>query len=82
MIAAARHTGMSVIEALQNCVIFNDKTTPTSPAADKARAGTRGDAAPRRENALGANNERASMFENMAFKVVTVGRDGCTLTMC
>ncbi len=35
MIAAARHTGMSVIEALQNCVIFNDKTHADF-AADKA----------------------------------------------
>ena len=26
LVEAARHKGMSVVEALQNCVIFNDKT--------------------------------------------------------
>ena len=64
MIAAARHTGMSVIEALQNCVIFNDKTHADF-AADKAT---------RAERTVTLRHG-----ENMKVKVVTVGQDGYTL---
>ena len=71
---------MSVIEVLQNCVIFNDKTH----AAFRRRQGharrTHDHAAPRREDALrGQHARRVSCFEDMKLKVVTVGQDGYTL---
>ena len=79
MIAAARHTGMSVIEALQNCVIFNDKTHADF-AADKATRAERTVTLRHGEKMLfGANNEKGIVFENMKLKVVTVGQDGYTL---
>ena len=79
MIAAARHTGMSVIEALQNCVIFNDKTHANF-AADKATRAERTVTLRHGEKMLfGANNEKGIVFENMKLKVVTVGQDGYTL---
>ena len=79
MITAARHTGMSVIEALQNCVIFNDKTHADF-AADKATRAERTVTLRHGEKMLfGANNEKGIVFENMKLKVVTVGQDGYTL---
>ena len=79
MIAAARHTGMSVIEALQNCVIFNDKTHADF-AADKATRAERTVTLRHGEKMLfSANNEKGIVFENMKLKVVTVGQDGYTL---
>ena len=79
MIAAARHTGMSVIEALQNCVIFNDKTHADF-AADKATRAERTVTLRHGEKMLfGANNEKGIVFENMKLKVVTVGQDSYTL---
>ena len=71
MIAAARHTGVSVIEALQNCVIFNDKTHADF-AADKATRAERTVTLRHGEKMLfGANNEKGI--------VLTVGQDGYTL---
>ena len=78
LIAAAKHKGMSVVEVLQNCVIFNDKT----------HALFAGDKATRQEhtitlrhgekNIFGAKNDKGLVFENMKLKVVTLGEDGYT----
>ena len=79
MVAAAMHKGMSVIEVLQNCVIFNDKTHADF-AADKATRAERTVTLRHGEKMLfGANNEKGIVFENMKLKVVTVGQDGYTL---
>ena len=78
LIAAAKHKGMSVVEVLQNCVIFNDKT----------HALFAGDKATRQEHTVtlrhgekmifGAKNDKGLVFENMKLKVVTLGEDGYT----
>jgi 2-oxoglutarate ferredoxin oxidoreductase subunit beta len=67
------------VEALVNCVIFNDKT----------HASFAGDKATRAENTItlrhgekmlfGKDNQKGLVFENMRLKVVTVGEDGYTL---
>ena len=79
LVAAAKHKGMSVVEALVNCVIFNDKT----------HASFAGDKATRDENTItlrhgekmlfGKDNQKGLVFENMRLKVVTVGEEGYTL---
>ena len=79
LVAAAKHKGMSVVEALVNCVIFNDKT----------HASFAGDKATRAENTItlrhgekmlfGKDNQKGLVFENMRLKVVTVGEEGYTL---
>ncbi len=79
LIAAAKHKGMSVVEALQNCVIFNDKTHYDF-AADKATRAERTVPLRHGEKMLfGANREKGLVFENMKLKAVTVGEDGYTL---
>ncbi len=79
LVAAAKHKGMSVVEALVNCVIFNDKT----------HASFAGDKATRAENTItlrhgekmlfGKEMNKGLVFENMRLKVVTVGEEGYTL---
>ena len=79
LVAAAEHKGMAVVEALVNCVIFNDKT----------HALFAGDKATRTENTItlrhgekmlfGKDNQKGLVFENMRLKVVTIGEDGYTL---
>ena len=73
MVAAAMHKGMSVIEVLQNCVIFNDKTHAAF-AADKATRAERTITLRHGGKMLfGANMEKGIVFEDMKLKVVTVG---------
>ncbi|WP_295940328.1 2-oxoacid:ferredoxin oxidoreductase subunit beta [uncultured Alistipes sp.] len=77
MVAAALHSGMSVVEILQNCIIFNDKTHPFA-----------GDKASRTEHTItlrhgekmrfGEGLQKGLVFENMKLKVVTVGQGGYT----
>lgn len=75
--AAARHKGASVVEVLQNCVIFNDGTH--SAVATKEN---------RTENAIlleqgkpmifGKNKEKGLVAEGFNLKVVTIGENGIT----
>ena len=79
LVAAAKHKGMSIVEALVNCVIFNNRTHADF-AADKATRAERTITLRHGEKMLfGANNERGLVFEDMRLKVVTIGEDGYTL---
>ena len=79
MVAAAEHPGMSVVEVLQNCVIFNDKTHAAF-AADKATRAEHTITLRHGEKMLfGADMRKGLMLDGMRLKVVTVGEDGVTL---
>ena len=79
LVAAAKHKGMSVVEALVNCVIFNDKTHANF-AADKATRAENTITLRHGEKMLfGKDNQKGLVFENMRLKVVTVGEEGYTL---
>lgn len=77
LVAAARHKGASVVEVLQNCVIFNDGSQ-SALATKELRA----------ENAIylqhgqpmlfGKNREKGLMQEGFGLKVVTLGENGVT----
>lgn len=79
LLAAAKHKGMAVTEALVNCMIFNDKT----------HAMFAGDKATREENTIllkhgekmlyGKDKNKGLVFENMRLKPVTIGEDGYTI---
>ena len=78
MVAAARHKGASVVEVLQNCVIFNNGSH--SYLSDKERRDEHTIHLRHGEKMLfGANREKGLVFENMKPKVVTVGEGGYTL---
>jgi len=75
--ASARHKGTSVVEVLQNCVIFND--------GSQSRLASKSD---RAKNAIylkqgqpmifGENNEYGLMQEGFGLKVVKLGENGVT----
>ena len=78
-VAAAKHKGMAVVEALVNCVIFNDKTHADF-AGDKATRAERTITLRHGEKMLfGADKRKGLVFEDMRLKVVTVGEDGYTI---
>ncbi len=79
MVEAALHRGMSVVEILQNCVIFNDKVHAEF-AGDKAARSRHTITLRDGEKMLfGAEKERGLVFENMRLKAVTIGVDGYTI---
>lgn len=79
MVASAKHKGTSVMEVLQNCVIFNDGIH--SKIADKAfRAEKTIVLQHGKKMIFGANDEKGIVADNnLQLKAVTIGQDGYTL---
>jgi len=75
--AAANHKGTSVVEVLQNCVIFNngihDAITDPQFRADRQLILEHG-----KPMIFGAENEKGLVFENGKLKVVVIGKKGIT----
>ncbi len=79
LVAGGVHSGMSVVEVLQSCVIFNT-TTYSEFAGDKAARAKNTIVLRHGEKMVyGANKERGLVFENMRLKAVTIGEEGYTL---
>ena len=78
MEAAAKHDGTSVVEVLQNCMIFNDKTH----AAITDRA-VRDDRTIVLENGkpmiFGKEKNRGIRFNGRCLEAVTIGENGITI---
>lgn len=70
--------GTSVIEVLQNCVIFNDKTfaylTDREHKADRQLILKHGE-----KMIFGKNNDKGIVLDGFELKVVIIGQDGYTL---
>ncbi|MFC0876784.1 2-oxoacid:ferredoxin oxidoreductase subunit beta [Saccharicrinis sp. FJH2] len=79
LVAAQEHKGTSVVEVLQNCVIFNDDTH--AAITDKAHRADRTILLEHGKPMLfGQNNEKGLMLDcSMKLKVVEIGKDGVTL---
>ena len=76
---AAKHDGMSVVEVLVNCVIFNNNTHAAF-AGDKNLRTERTITLRHGEKMLfGVNNEMGLMMDGLKLKVVKVGENGVTL---
>lgn len=77
-VEAARHTGASVVEILQNCVIFNDKIH--KEVVDKEYRDDRTILLKQGEKMIfGANMDKGLVMDGFNLKVVTIGQDGYTL---
>ena len=78
MVAAARHKGASVVEILQNCVIFNNgihnAITDREVRADKTIHLRHGE-----KMIFGKDNNRGLVQDGFLLKAVTIGEDGYTL---
>lgn len=75
--ASARHTGASVVEVLQNCVIFNDGCH-TAVSTKEGRAKNAIYLKQGQPMIFGENNEKGLMQEGFGIKVVTLGENGIT----
>ena len=77
LIASARHKGTSVVEVLQNCVIFNDGCH-SAVATKEGRAKNSIYLKHGQPMLFGENNEKGLMQEGFGIKVVTLGENGVT----
>lgn len=72
---AAKHKGTALVEVLQNCVIFNDKTHAAITAKD-----VRADRLLKLEDGkpmlFGENRDKGLVLDGMGLKIVRVGVDG------
>ncbi|TRX72321.1 2-oxoacid:ferredoxin oxidoreductase subunit beta [Carboxylicivirga sp. M1479] len=77
MEAAARHEGTSIVEVLQNCVIYNDKThnaiTDKAHNADRTIKLEHG-----KPMIFGKERNKGLMLDGLTLKIVTIGEDGIT----
>lgn len=77
MLKAARHKGCSVVEALVNCVIFNEGThkaiSDKEFRADKTIVLKHGE-----PMIFGKNNDMGLMIEGFSLKTVKIGENGIT----
>ncbi len=78
MVAAAKHKGTSVVEILQNCVIFNNGIH--NPITDREVRAERTITLRHGEKMLfGPNKERGLVRDGFLLKAVTLGEDGYTI---
>jgi 2-oxoglutarate ferredoxin oxidoreductase subunit beta len=77
LVAAVKHKGCSVVEALTNCVIFNDGThkaiADKDIRADKTIILKHGE-----PMIFGRNRDKGLVIDGFDLKVVTIGQDGVT----
>ena len=78
MVAAAKHEGTSVVEILQNCVIFNNgihnAITDREVRADKTIHLRQGE-----KMLFGKNMDKGLVQDGFLLKAVTIGQDGYTI---
>lgn len=78
MVASAAHKGLSVVELLQNCVIFNqgihNYITDKEFRADRTIKLRHGE-----KMLFGKNNEKGLVRDGFRLKAVEVGKDGYTI---
>lgn len=78
LVGAAKHKGASVVEILQNCVIFNDDIH--SNIVDRAWRDERTIMLKHGEKMLfGANKDKGLVLDGWNLKVVTLGQDGYSI---
>lgn len=78
LVEAAKHKGTSVVEILQNCVIFNDgihnKISDRNWKADNTILLKHGE-----KMVFGKDNEKGIVLDGWNLKAVTIGEDGYTI---
>lgn len=79
LVEAGMHKGMSVVEVLQNCVIFNTTTYSEFAGTKELRAENTITLRHGEKMVFGKDSNRGLVFENMRLKAVTIGEDGYTL---
>lgn len=75
MVEAYHHKGFAMIEVLQNCVIFNDKTH-AQITGKETRAQNQLVLDHGKPMLFGANNEKGIRLNGLELEVITLGQDG------
>lgn len=75
--AAAKHKGASVVEVLENCIIFNDGTH-SAVSKKEGRAKNAIVLQHGKPMIFGENNEKGLILDGMNLKVVNLGENGVT----
>ncbi|HHV03110.1 MAG: 2-oxoacid:ferredoxin oxidoreductase subunit beta [Bacteroidales bacterium] len=77
MVQAAKHDGTALVEVLQNCVIFNDKThyiiSDRDVRADRTIVLRHGE-----PMIFGKNKDKGLILDGVRLKAVTIGENGIT----
>lgn len=77
MVEAEKHQGLSLVEVLQNCVIFNDKTHAAITAKEN-KANNQLILEHGKPMLFGENNSKGLRLNGLELEVVTVGENGIT----
>lgn len=77
MIEAEKHQGLSMVEVLQNCIIFNDKTHSAITAKEN-KANNQLILEHGKPMLFGENNSKGLRLNGLALEVVTIGENGIT----
>ncbi len=72
------HKGLTLVEVLQNCVIFNDKTFADFAGTKALRQANTIVLKHGEKMLFGADKEKGLMLDGFKLKVVTLGEDGVT----
>ncbi len=78
LVAAAKHDGTSVVEILQNCIIFNDKTFGDFALSKELRAERTITLRHGERMIFGRNRDKGLVQIGMKLMVVTLGEGGVT----
>ncbi|MFA5226061.1 MAG: 2-oxoacid:ferredoxin oxidoreductase subunit beta [Bacteroidales bacterium] len=77
LVEAAKHDGTALVEVMQNCVIFNDKThaeiSDREVRADRTIVLRHG-----QPMIFGKNKDKGLILDGIRLKAVTIGQDGIT----
>ncbi len=79
LVEGGSHKGFTLVEVLQNCVIFNDKTFAEFAGTKALRQANTIVLKHGEKMTFGANNEKGLILDGMKLKVVTLGEDGYTI---
>ncbi|MFP5470243.1 MAG: 2-oxoacid:ferredoxin oxidoreductase subunit beta, partial [Bacteroidia bacterium] len=77
MIEAEKHQGLSLVEILQNCVIFNDKTHAAITAKEN-KANNQLILEHGKPMLFGENNSKGLRLSGLELEVITIGENGIT----
>ncbi|MFI3290056.1 MAG: 2-oxoacid:ferredoxin oxidoreductase subunit beta [Rikenellaceae bacterium] len=79
LVDAGCHKGFSLVEVLQNCVIFNDKTFADFAGTKALRQANTIVLKHGEKMTFGAKGEKGLVLDGMKLKVVTLGEDGYSI---
>ncbi|MFI3320158.1 MAG: 2-oxoacid:ferredoxin oxidoreductase subunit beta [Rikenellaceae bacterium] len=79
LVEAGCHEGLSIVEVLTNCVIFNDKTFAEFAGSKALRQANTITLKHGEKMIFGVNGEKGLVLDGLKLKVVTIGEDGYTL---